>query len=103
MQETAAVVVKTKGPNKAQKQRDKHRQRILVVVVHVIDAACPHEKGPGRGARQRRQTEKATVKMQQEPALTGKQQQKQQEERAKVMENIVRGKGSEQKQSAAKV
>lgn len=41
--------------------------------------------------------------MQQEPALTGKQQQKQQEERGKVMENIVRGKGSEQKQSAAKV
>lgn len=99
MQETAAVVVKTKGPNKAQKQRDKHRQRILVVVVHVIDAACPLEKGPGWGARQRRQTEKATVKMQQEPALTGKQQQ----ERGKVMENIVRGKGSEQKQSAAKV
>lgn len=42
--------------------------------------------------------------MQQEPALTGKQQQqKQQEERGKVMENIVRGKGCEQKQSAAKV
>lgn len=60
------------------------------------------KKGQGGGARQRRQTEKATVKTQQEPALTGKQQQ-QEGERGKVMENIVRGKGSEQKQSAAKV
>lgn len=47
------------------------------------------------GARHRRQTEKATVKMQQEPALTEKQQEEQQqdEERDKVME----------RQSAAKV
>lgn len=44
------------------------------------------------GERHRRQTEKATVKMQQEPALTGKQQQQQQQERDKVMERQRKGK-----------
>lgn len=57
---------------------------LLLLYVLLMLPACVPGKRAEWGARHRRQTEKATVKMQQEPALTEKQQQD--EERDKVME-----------------
>lgn len=61
---------------------------LLLLYVLLMLPACVPGKRVEWGARHRRQTEKATVKMQQEPALTEKQQQQEQqdEERDKVME-----------------